>query len=297
MTGSSRQLYAHEGSRTPCLSGLKTTANRMHPQIMDVSNRLFYDGCLRSGVSQQERTPPDGLPVVFIPVESERDGRSNREEAEVVLDLIRSFVRDLGIRPESIGVVSPFRAQVVLLRQMLGHIGVTVDTVERFQGGERDIMILSFVRSRGTGFVFDDRRLNVAITRARRKLVLVAHPKLFQLSRPLARPEVRSTPAGSSPGDKCGDLSRTGRAHHSRCESGFAGTASGADSGGDGAAHTAGGHRPPLQYSRPDPIRLRCHHGIKRRAGSFCRTPGSRRAATCGCPRGVRRRASPERNC
>ena len=44
-------------------------------------------------------------------------------------------------------------------------------------------MILSFVRSRGTGFVFDGRRLNVAITRARRKLILVAHPELFQRSR------------------------------------------------------------------------------------------------------------------
>src|SRR6476619_2529533 len=75
-----------------------------------------------------------------------------------------------------------FRAQVVLLRQMLAGTGVTVDTVERFQGGERDVMILSFVRSRGTGFVFDDRRLNVAITRARRKLILVAHPELFQKS-------------------------------------------------------------------------------------------------------------------
>ena len=66
---------------------------------------------------------------------------------------------------------------------MLAETGVTVDTVERFQGGERDVMILSFVRSRGTGFVFDDRRLNVAITRARRKLVLVAHPELFRKSR------------------------------------------------------------------------------------------------------------------
>jgi len=65
----------------------------------------------------------------------------------------------------------------------LAGTGVAVDTVERFQGGERDIMILSFVRSRGTAFVFDDRRLNVAITRARRKLVLVAHPALFRSSR------------------------------------------------------------------------------------------------------------------
>jgi DNA replication ATP-dependent helicase Dna2 len=162
---------------------LLDTQYRMHPQIMDVSNRLFYEGRLRAGIGERERKPPDGLPVVFIPVESECDGRSNREEAEVVVELVQSFIRDFGVRPELIGVVSPFRAQVVLLRQMLGSIGVTVDTVERFQGGERDIMILSFVRSRGTGFVFDDRRLNVAITRARRKLVLVAHPQLFQKSR------------------------------------------------------------------------------------------------------------------
>jgi len=159
------------------------TQYRMHPGIMEVSNRLFYDGRLRSGVGADERTPPDGAPVVFIPVESDRDGRSNPDEARAVVELVRSFTRDRGIDPESIGIVSPFRAQVVLLRQMLPGSGVTIDTVERFQGGERDIMILSFVRSRGTGFVFDDRRLNVAITRARRKLILVAHPELFQRSR------------------------------------------------------------------------------------------------------------------
>jgi len=162
---------------------LLETQYRMHPQIMDVSNRLFYEGRLKSGVGELDRQPPDGMPVVFIPVESSRDGRSNIDEARAVVDLVRSFTRGRGIAPETIGVVSPFRAQVVLLRQMLADTGVTVDTVERFQGGERDIMILSLVRSRGTGFVFDDRRLNVAITRARRKLVLVAHPELFRNSR------------------------------------------------------------------------------------------------------------------
>ena len=162
------------------------TQYRMHPEIMNISNRLFYDGRLKSGIKAADRTPPDGpgsTPVQFIPVESEREGRSNPDEARMVVDLVRLFTLSHGIHAESIGVVSPFRAQVVLLRQMLGGTGVTVDTVERFQGGERDIMILSFVRSRGTGFVFDDRRLNVAITRARRKLVLVAHPELFLKSR------------------------------------------------------------------------------------------------------------------
>jgi DNA replication ATP-dependent helicase Dna2 len=165
---------------------LLETQYRMHPDIMEISNRFFYEGQLKAGIAAGERTSPDGIPVVFIPVESARDGRSNPDEAQVVVELVRSLTRDRGINPESIGVVSPFRAQVVLLRQMLsgsGVTGVTVDTVERFQGGERDIMILSFVRSRATGFVFDDRRLNVAITRARRKLVLVAHPELFQKSR------------------------------------------------------------------------------------------------------------------
>jgi len=121
--------------------------------------------------------------VVWIPVESSGADRKNENEARVVSDFVRDYIKTHGVRPESIGVVSPYRAQVVLLRKVLDGSGVTVDTVERFQGGERDIMMLSFVRSKATGFVFDERRFNVAITRARRKLVLVAHPDLFRNSR------------------------------------------------------------------------------------------------------------------
>jgi DNA replication ATP-dependent helicase Dna2 len=162
---------------------LLDTQYRMHPEIMEVSNRLFYGGKLLSGVSAEQRKPFDGIPFAFVPVGATVEGRSNPEEARVVAGLVRSFMKEGGASRESIGVVSPFRAQVVLMRQMLEDTGVTVDTIERFQGGERDIMILSLVRSHGTGFVFDDRRLNVAITRARRKLVLVAHPELFRSSR------------------------------------------------------------------------------------------------------------------
>jgi DNA replication ATP-dependent helicase Dna2 len=181
-SGLARSMFERLKSETSNVTMLETQY-RMHPDIMDVSNRLFYDGLLRAGVSSGERIPPDGTPVVFIPVESERAGRSNAAEAQVVVDLVRSLMHDHAVRAESIGVVSPFRAQVVLLRQMLAGIPVTVDTVERFQGGERDIMILSFARSHRTGFVFDHRRLNVAITRARCKLVVVAHPELFRKSR------------------------------------------------------------------------------------------------------------------
>src|SRR4030095_6989994 len=104
-------------------------------------------------------------------------------EADVVEQLVRRYLDDYRVPAGAIGVVSPFRAQVVLLRKRLQNTGVVVDTIERFQGGERDIMILSLVRSERGGFVFDDRRFNVAMTRARRKLVIVAHPELFVNSR------------------------------------------------------------------------------------------------------------------
>src|SRR5262249_48898711 len=132
------------------------TQYRMHPGIMEISNRLSYDGRLRSGVGAGERTPPDGgAPVEFIPVLGpspaapasiklsrrplpEGEARTNPDEAQAVVEIVQSFIRDRGIDPESIGIVSPFRAQVVLLRQMLSGSGVAIDTVERFQGGERD---------------------------------------------------------------------------------------------------------------------------------------------------------------
>jgi DNA replication ATP-dependent helicase Dna2 len=162
---------------------LLDTQYRMHPQIMSVSNKLFYDGRLRTGVSHDDRLPPDGGPVLMVPVDSQVNGRVNPDEADEVERLVRRYRSDYGVPPEGIGVVSPFRAQVVLLRKRLQDTGVAVDTIERFQGGERDIMILSLVRSRGGAFVFDYRRFNVAITRARRKLVFVAHPELFANSR------------------------------------------------------------------------------------------------------------------
>jgi DNA replication ATP-dependent helicase Dna2 len=174
--------YANPGALT-----LLDTQYRMHPQIMSVSNRLFYDGRLRSGVTHEERLPPDTHSVMFVPVTaaagSGSESRRNVAEAEVIAQLVRRYLEMPGISPSGIGVVSPFRAQVALLRKLLAETGVTIDTVERFQGGERDIMILSLVRAESSDFVFDERRFNVAITRARRKLIFVAHPNLFHNSR------------------------------------------------------------------------------------------------------------------
>jgi DNA replication ATP-dependent helicase Dna2 len=162
---------------------LLDTQYRMHPDIMSVSNRLFYDGRLRSGVTHEERLPPDEHSVEFVSVVgrsgADNDSRRNTAEAEVVAQLVRNYAGT----SFSIGVVSPFRAQVALIQRLLQDVAVTINTVERFQGGERDIMILSLVRAESSDFVFDERRFNVAITRARRKLILVAHPNLFHNSR------------------------------------------------------------------------------------------------------------------
>ena len=91
-----------------------------------------------AGIECDVRLSSDGEPVVFVPVESERDGRSSIDEARVVVQIVRSLMRDSRVPPEAIGVVSPFRAQVVLLRQLLADTGITIDTVERFQGGDAD---------------------------------------------------------------------------------------------------------------------------------------------------------------
>src|SRR5262249_2816899 len=110
--GLARSMFERLKADTSSIT-LLDTQYRMHPQIMDVSNRLFYDGRLQSGVVENERIPHDGSPVVFIPVETTVEGRSNATEARVVVDLVHSFTHNHGISPTSIGVVSPFRAQVV----------------------------------------------------------------------------------------------------------------------------------------------------------------------------------------
>lgn len=175
------RLKEHCSLERPRAITLLDLQYRMHPAIMEVANRLYYEGRLSAGVEAEDREPPMGSPLLFVPVDAVFSGRSNPSEVAAVGRLVRRLLGSVG--PERIGVISPFRAQVALLRQELEGTGVAVDTVERFQGGERDVVVISFVKSRGTDFISDDRRLNVAVTRARCQLILVAHPQLFRGTR------------------------------------------------------------------------------------------------------------------
>jgi len=174
-----------------------TVQHRMHEQLMRFSSDRFYDGRLTAHPSVAQHTLHDvdvdaadfGSDVVFEFIDSAGAGweesdavdsasRKNDDEAQQVVRVVRAMV-DAGLAVDDIGVVTPYAAQSSLLSQLLHdevEQGLEVDSVDGFQGREKELIVMSCVRSNplGTvGFLSDVRRLNVALTRARRKLVVV----------------------------------------------------------------------------------------------------------------------------
>ncbi len=162
---------------------LLRTQYRMHASIMAFSNRKFYQDRLEAHASVAEHTIGDGAsPVLFVDTAGtgykEQTGgatvsRENPEEAQLVLRVLDA----LALGDHSLGVISPYRAQVDLLRSLLaGRENTVVQTIDGFQGQECDVIVISLVRSNGEGqigFLKDYRRMNVAMTRARKKLIVV----------------------------------------------------------------------------------------------------------------------------
>lgn len=172
---------------------------RMNEQIMKFSSEWFYHGMVESVPTVSHRGILDyDTPMMWIDTAEcdgkeefvgENFGRINRAEAELTLQTLQQYLEKIGkqrILEESIdvGIISPYRAQVQLLRKELRkreffrpyrHL-LTVNTVDGFQGQERDIILISLVRSNDggdIGFLRDLRRMNVAITRARMKLIIL----------------------------------------------------------------------------------------------------------------------------
>ena len=172
---------------------------RMNEQIMKFSSEWFYHGMVESAPTVSHRGILDyDTPMMWIDTAEcdgkeefvgENFGRINRAEAELTLLTLQQYLEKIGkqrILEESIdvGIISPYRAQVQLLRKELRkreffrpyrHL-LTVNTVDGFQGQERDIILISLVRSNDggdIGFLRDLRRMNVAITRARMKLIIL----------------------------------------------------------------------------------------------------------------------------
>ena len=178
----------------PDISRRLTVQYRMHAAIMSFSSAEFYESTLIAHASVQAHLLQDipqvipveltTTPLQFIDTagagydeELEPDGESRRNpaEAELVGRKIQALL-EAGVSPRDIAVIVPYAAQARLLRQQLPIDGLEIDTVDGFQGREKEVVIISLVRSnpRGEiGFLSDTRRMNVALTRARRKLLLI----------------------------------------------------------------------------------------------------------------------------
>jgi DNA replication ATP-dependent helicase Dna2 len=103
--------------------------------------------------------------------DGQRRGNTIPTEADRVAEVVESYV-DAGADPDDIGVIAPFRAQVAAIGR---RTDATVDTVDRFQGSAKEVIVVSFVATGSLdGPIFEDhRRVNVALTRARKALALV----------------------------------------------------------------------------------------------------------------------------
>lgn len=172
---------------------------RMNDDIMRFSSDYFYDGQVESAPEVRYRGILDlDIPMEWIDTSAyefkeefvgESFGRINKDEAELTLNTLQHYFERIGkqrLLEERIdvGIISPYRAQVQYLRRLLMkkeffkpfRRQISINTVDGFQGQERDIIIISLVRSNDEGqigFLRDLRRMNVAITRARMKLIIL----------------------------------------------------------------------------------------------------------------------------
>jgi ATP-dependent RNA/DNA helicase IGHMBP2 len=167
--------------------------HRMNETIMRFPSRQMYRDELRAHPSVANRTigDLDGVraealwrPVEFLDTAGKGfddeapdigDSRRNPGEAELVATQARNMM-EAGVSASDIAVITPYAAQAQLLRGLLGPTGPEVDTVDGFQGREKEAVVVSLTRSNSRGeigFLADVRRMNVAVTRARRRLVVV----------------------------------------------------------------------------------------------------------------------------
>lgn len=197
--GLGRTLMERIAEQKPEVVTLLEVQYRMNEQIMRFSSDYFYNSRVQSAPEVRGRGILDyDRPMMWVDTTDvdgreefvgENFGRINRAEAELTLTTLADYFDKIGrqrVLDESIdvGIISPYRAQVQLLRKMIRQSErlrpyrrlITVNTVDGFQGQERDIILISLVRDNDggdIGFLRDLRRMNVAITRARMKLIIL----------------------------------------------------------------------------------------------------------------------------
>lgn len=172
-----------------------TEQRRMSPEVMKLCNKLFYGEKL---CTPDQKTKQKEVKNLFINTNIEKTSKINTAEVEIIAKLIQKIEQDFEKRNEklnedSIGIISPWRVQCSEIYNALTDSQrdiITVDTVERFQGSERDIIIFSTATN--NLFLLDllseskiidglevDRKLNVAISRAKKQFILLGNKELL----------------------------------------------------------------------------------------------------------------------
>ena len=199
--GLARTLMERIVQSNPQVVTLLKVQYRMNDDIMRFSSDWFYNSEVESAPEVKYRsildldTPMTWIDTAQLNIEAHEElvgetyGRINRAEAHLTIDTLQQYFERLGRQRViderlDVGIISPYRAQVQLLRRMLRKSAyfkplkqlISVNTVDGFQGQERDIIVISLVRANDEGqigFLRDLRRMNVAITRARMKLFIL----------------------------------------------------------------------------------------------------------------------------
>ncbi|ORX52853.1 hypothetical protein DM01DRAFT_1374888 [Hesseltinella vesiculosa] len=164
---------------------LLRTQYRCHPRISDISNELFYFGRLNNGsIVSQRKALVEGLPpLLFVDVlgneQRSSGGNSfwNHDEVSVIVHTLEGLLQ-LGVDAEQIGVIALYKEQADKIQFYLGNNtqtgirNVQISTVDAFQGAEKEIILLSTVRTSSAGFIDNHSRVNVSLTRAKRHLLI-----------------------------------------------------------------------------------------------------------------------------
>jgi len=171
---------------------------RMNEKLIEYPNKEFYNGKLSSfndeikkqnlsmlpnfvgdyNEIQNSNIYDPNNPLIFVPVQGifQHKKKINKEEAKVISLIVSNFLK-LGLNIDQLGIICPYRGQVSEIRRLVNP-RVIVDTIDRFQGSDREVIIISLVESQlhGSKGFADERRLNVALTRAKKKLIVVGDP-------------------------------------------------------------------------------------------------------------------------
>ena len=198
--GLGRTLMERIVENVPQCVTLLRVQYRMHDQIMRFSSDWFYEGKVESAPEVRYRSILDwDTPMMWVESPSPEafvgtnHGRINKAEAELTISVLEQYVEKISRQRYTderldVGIITPYRLQAQYLRSLLKknetlrpiRRTITVNTVDGFLGQERDIILISLVRSNEhgqIGFLNDLRRMNVAMTRARMKLIIIGDPQ------------------------------------------------------------------------------------------------------------------------